>query len=277
MMCDDESFCRSRVQSGMCERRLYGAQHKHVQLWLARRELHHPYANPSSIDLNLMSLAAICTNPCQHGGICVLPNTCNCATAPGYIDAVCSTGLLCILHVRGHHIGAAVCLSGCSTMHGSCTNAPGTCACALGWMGTFCNLSLIYDRLTCTLNTAYSHVHAGLPARHVLRVVHLQLRHWIYGSPLRPPFVVLLDVPVELTLDGWMDGWMDGWIGLQSRVLFAATATHGAHDAQPSPVSTHSTVEIGRWCAGSLRAQHGTQPSLHCNIALPPSHSAPLQ
>lgn len=47
-----------------------------------------PIFPPSSPHL-ILFLAAICNSPCQHGGKCVAPNTCDCS-GTGYTGDTCS-------------------------------------------------------------------------------------------------------------------------------------------------------------------------------------------
>lgn len=98
----------------------------------------------------IRTVTAMCSRPCENGGVCVAPDECACPDGWGDANCgspVCATpcGLrqlctapnmcTCIPGYGGDDCAAPQCVQEC--VHGTCS-APDTCACATGWFDSNC-------------------------------------------------------------------------------------------------------------------------------------------
>ncbi|XP_053115136.1 wnt inhibitory factor 1-like isoform X2 [Hemicordylus capensis] len=101
---------------------------------------------------------AVCSPPCQHGGLCIRNGTCFCSK--GYEGELCQyvsceggcqnggecisvngvVKCLCASGWTGTRCQEAICPQGC--WNGGICWAPGICSCATGWVGGACHLAL---------------------------------------------------------------------------------------------------------------------------------------
>ncbi|XP_077978924.1 von Willebrand factor-like [Glandiceps talaboti] len=67
---------------------------------------------------------SLCSKPCEHGGICIGPNNCDCSETD----------------YTGSHCEKAVCDSFCETGNRGVCVSPGLCQCNLGYAGSLCEV-----------------------------------------------------------------------------------------------------------------------------------------
>lgn len=120
-------------------------------------DLHHALTNGSWLAIAdtdnhvIRGLTAVCSRPCENGGVCIATEQCQCATGwtgPDCAQPVCDGGCpgsrlclgaglcACPPGYTGAQCDQPLCVQRCE--HGGTCVAPDTCACAPGWFDANC-------------------------------------------------------------------------------------------------------------------------------------------